>query len=108
MDKVARGESDVGILRLRSNFNERFGDIRRNAAKSVLPPPAFAASALWPKINVGKVRVFHVLLGHSENTVSVPVETMAANDRSDDNCCNAEHHLLRVRKNAASAIAAPA
>lgn len=55
-----------------------------------------------------KVCVFRARLYRGERTVSVPVETMPTNDRSDDNARNAGRQLLRLRTNAASALAAAA
>tara|TARA_B110000483_G_scaffold159715_1_gene189478 strand:- start:705 stop:887 length:183 start_codon:yes stop_codon:yes gene_type:complete len=40
------------------------------------------------------VRVFRACLGRSESTLLVPLGTMSANGRAEDNCRNAEHHLL--------------
>ena len=66
-------------------------------------------AVIWMEVTNSRfVRVCGVRVSRGESTVTAPLEIMPANGRSDDNCRNAEDHLLRVRTNAASAIAAPA
>lgn len=56
----------------------------------------------WRKLTSS--RVCCIRPGCSEGTVSVPVKTMPANDRSNDSCCKAEYHLPRVQTQHGSSL----
>ena len=80
------------------NLNGWFGEIRC-VAKSVPPQPQTnAASAAWPNVNVGKVRILPVLARCSERhlILDLPFIYHAAKARSDSFLQNGEWPLCRL------------